>query len=550
MIAFVTHALIIPSIVVTDCEVNNCLLINYLIDCVMSLADELLADLEEAGLEGEDVPVDNLDDDKIDDIDDIEDVDASMDTGQSGIDPNSIQNVARLIGTDQFQQVMTGIEKYENKEQKVSIVGILEANPEYQLIVNSNNLTMEIDNEVNIIHKFCRDNYSKRFPELDSLVPTPLEYIRTVKELGNDLDKYKNNEVLQQVMSNATIMVISVTASTTQGQLLTENELKVIYEACDMAEELLAAKLKILTYVESRMSYIAPNVTAIVGATVAAKLMGVAGGLTALTKMPACNIMLLGSQKKTLAGFSSTAINPHTGFIYYSDLVQMLPSDLRRKAARLVAAKITLAARVDSFHENPDGKVGFDLHEEIQAKFDKWQEPPPVKQVKALPAPADPSRKKRGGRRYRKMKERLGMTEMHKQANRLTFAEIEEDAYQDSIGYSLGQLGKSGTGRIRAAQVDNKTQVRISKTLQTKLQRANRASGSSTAVTWGGKSTVRDRGSGIASSVAFTPLKGIEIVNPNAAEKKAEEEDGCSTYFSNAANFVKLKPRNVTTGGA
>nr|XP_026694926.1 U4/U6 small nuclear ribonucleoprotein Prp31-like [Ciona intestinalis] len=93
-------------------------------------------------------------------------------------------------------------------------------------------------------------------------------------------------------------------------------------------------------------------------------------------------------------------------------------------------------------------------------------------------------------------------------------------------------------------QVDNKTQVRISKTLQTKIQRANRA-GSTTSVTWGGKSTVRDRGSGIASSVAFTPLKGIEIVNPNAAEKKQEEEDGCSTYFSNTASFVKLKPRNV-----
>ena len=42
---------------------------------------------------------------------------------------------------------------------------------------------------------------------------------------------------------------------------------------------------------------------------------------------------------------------------------------------------------------------------------------------------------------------------------------------------------------------------------------------------------------------------GIEIVNPNAAEKKAEEEDGCSTYFSNTADFVKLKPRNLVAGG-
>lgn len=45
-------------------------------------------------------------------------------------------------------------------------------------------------------------------------------------------------------------------------------------------------------------------------------------------------------------------------------------------------------------------QVGYDMKEEIERKFDKWQEPPPVKQVKPLPAPLDGQRKKRGGRRY------------------------------------------------------------------------------------------------------------------------------------------------------
>ena len=31
-----------------------------------------------------------------------------------------------------------------------------------------------------IIHKYVRDVYYKRFPELESLVPQPLEYMRTV----------------------------------------------------------------------------------------------------------------------------------------------------------------------------------------------------------------------------------------------------------------------------------------------------------------------------------------------------------------------------------
>ena len=74
--------------------------------------------------------------------------------------------------------------------------------------------------------------------------------------------------------------------------------------------------------------------------------------------------------------------------------------DLRKKTARLVAAKCSLAARVDNFHESSDGAIGDQLRAEIEQKLEKLLEPPPVKQIKPLPAPIDPSRKKRGGRRY------------------------------------------------------------------------------------------------------------------------------------------------------
>lgn len=54
-------------------------------------------------------------------------------------------------------------------------------------------------------------------------------------------------------------------------------------------------------------------------------ITGVAGGLTNLSKMPACNLMLLGAQRRTLSGFSSTSLLPHTGYIYHCDVVQSLP---------------------------------------------------------------------------------------------------------------------------------------------------------------------------------------------------------------------------------
>ncbi len=64
------------------------------------------------------------------------------------------------------------------------------------------------------------------------------------------------------------------------------------------------------------------------------------------------------------------------------------------------------------------------------------------------------------------MKERLGMTQLRAQANQMKFGEIEEDAYQDAIGFSTGLIGKSGSGKVRAAQVDSKTKAKISQKLQ------------------------------------------------------------------------------------
>ncbi|XP_039292902.1 U4/U6 small nuclear ribonucleoprotein Prp31 isoform X1 [Nilaparvata lugens] len=488
----------------------------------MSLADELLADLED----------DDHEDNFMETAEIKTEVENEIGNMEEEIKGVSLKQLAKLRSSERLQTILTEMDHYQKMmNDKSSIVGPLEADPEYQLIVEANNLAADIDSEIVIIHRFVRDKYSKRFPELESLVVQPLEYMMSVRELGNDLDQAKNNETLQQYLTQATIMVVSVTASTTQGQILNEQELQEIQEACDMAAELNTFKLRIYEYVESRMTFIAPNVTAIVGASTAAKILGVAGGLSKLSKMPACNVLMLGSQKQTLSGFSQTASLPHTGFIYYATIVQDTPPDLRRKAARLVASKTTLASRVDAAHEAKRGEVGIKFREEIEKKIDKLTEPPPVKFVKPLPKPIDPGRKKRGGKHVRKLKERYAMTELRKQNNRMNFADIEDDAYQEDLGYTRGTIGKTGTGRVRLPQVDEKTKVRISKTLQKNLQKQQHV--------WGGSTTVKKQVSGTASSVAFTPLQGLEIVNPQAAEKNVGESD--AKYFSNTAGFVNLQ---------
>ncbi len=69
-----------------------------------------------------------------------------------------------------------------------------------------------------------RDHYRVRFPELESLVHHPVDYARVVAAIGNESDI--TNVDLDGVLPSATIMVVSVTASTTAGQPLPELELQ------------------------------------------------------------------------------------------------------------------------------------------------------------------------------------------------------------------------------------------------------------------------------------------------------------------------------------
>jgi U4/U6 small nuclear ribonucleoprotein PRP31 len=242
---------------------------------------------------------------------------------------------------------------------------------------------------------------------------------------------------------------------------------------------------------------------------------------------------LLGAQKKTLSGFSTAAMGPRAGFIHSCDIVTATSDEFKKKAAKFVAAKCALAARIDSAHESRSGELGESLRAQIEEKINKLQEPPPVKRIKPLPKPDDLPKKRRGGKRVRRLKQKVILTDVRKQANRMTFADIEDDAYQDDLGFSLGQLGKGGVaGPIRGpAAADKKTQISISKRLQRQMQQKNQV--------YGGKTSIHGATSGTASTIAFTPLQGLEIVNPMAAEKKVQEAN--RKYFSAMADFRKAK---------
>ncbi|THH12314.1 hypothetical protein EW145_g27 [Phellinidium pouzarii] len=451
-----------------------------------------------------------------------------------------VSKIAKLEGSKRMADILKEIEHYSvNPSSAETMSQPPHLNPEYTLIVQANNLSVDVDNEVLVVHKafisafFIRDHYNPKFPELEQLVTDPSMFIRSVRVLGNNEDPTKVD--LSGVLPPAVIMSVLVTATTTSGQALSDGEWVAVQKACNLADRLEEARRKarttfrwvnifmlkspqIFTYVSSRMNTLAPNLSAIVGTTVAAKLLGVAGGLNALAKMPACNVHLLGAQKKIAAGFSSVMQNRHTGFVFQSELVQQTPPDYRLKVQRTVGAKSVLAARMDLERMRRDGSYGEELREKIDKHIDRLAAPPPTKVTKALPIPNDGPKKRRGGKRARKAKEAYAQTELRKLQNRMAFGEAEDEvgAFDETKG--MGMIGVA-SGKVRAGMGEAKSKAKMSKA--NKLRTA--------AITRSAQQT-----SGTATSLVFTPVQGFEITNHAAAAQRLKEAN--DKWFA-AGNF-------------
>ncbi|KAL8286285.1 hypothetical protein RQP46_004773 [Phenoliferia psychrophenolica] len=435
-----------------------------------------------------------------------------------------VGKVAKLARGKLMREVLTKIEHYrENPDPNLASDG---DSQEYQLIVQANNLSVEIDNEMLIVHKFIRDHYISRFPELDSLVSAPLAFCRVILALGNEGDLRGD---LAGILNSGAVMAVTVTAATSKGEPLPPREWDVVEGACEMMFTLDESKRKISEYVESRISLLAPNISAIVGTMTATKILGIAGGLPGLNRIPASNIYLLGATKKLSTGFSTASHSVdrlHTGFIYQCPMAQNTRQEDRMKAQRKIGAKVALAARVDIAGSSPDGAYGEEMVEKLEREMDRLARPSLKKVVKALPRPEEKVGKssRRGGRRARKLKEQFQMTELRKLQNRMKFGEAEEEtgAYDETMG--LGMIGSS-SGKIRAQGGEAKSAAKLNKAQRGKLAAFKSASN--------GMAT-----SGLASSLAFTPVQGLELIDPSKLRTKVD--DANSRWFASGA-FTHIK---------
>lgn len=529
--------------------------------------DEDVADLENdfaGGDFGSPEPENGEDDEMVD-----EEAEYAEKEGKKKVKgPADIRNAQNLMAN--LQPILQQIDEVKDQMEEVMDGESIEENPEYQLLKEANEFSTQIDGEVQAVHKFIRDNYSLRFPYLEELVKNPVDYAKTVAILGNrPLDDIKNiaqdtdnivEAPLKGILDAPTLMVITVEATRAGGQELPDMELSAVMTACKLLLNLDKSKYILTDYVQSRMSVFAPNLTELIGSLTAAQLINYAGGLAGLAKTPACNIAPLGSNKASGLGLATNIGIRHQGFLYHSPILEAVRPDLKKQGLRIVSAKVILAARVDMVHSAPDGSTGRQLKDECERRLDKLTEIPANKGVRALPAPDDKPARKRGGRRARKAKEATAMTEIRKAQNRMAFGKEEKEVGYGDSTKGMGMIGATDTGRLRAQQIDPKTRAKLSKKQgagwggDTTLGAASSlkgfgAGGTATSLRAQGLRTggVGLQGSGM-SSVAFTPVQGLELVDPRAREEANRKRKAEEDRWFKGGSFTQLGGKTDAAG--
>lgn len=101
------------------------------------------------------------------------------------------------------------------------------------------------------------------------------------------------------------------------------------------------------------MEACAPNLQALIGDTVGARLISHAGSLTSLSKYPASTVQILGAEKALFRALKTKGNTPKYGLIFHSTFIGRAAAKNKGRISRYLANKCSIASRIDAFSETP-----------------------------------------------------------------------------------------------------------------------------------------------------------------------------------------------------
>ena len=262
--------------------------------------------------------------------------------------------------------------------------------PDLHLIQAINTLD-ETDKIINSISSRLREWYGLHFPELDNLIDSINGYSQIV--LAGKRENISKEDFEKAGFSKDKVEMLCLIKEKSRGGNISEKNFAIVESLAKQILNLFELRKNIEEHVEEQMKEQAPNISAILGTTVGARILAHAGSLKRLATMPASTIQILGAEKALFRSLKTGANPPKHGILFQHATVHAAPKWQRGKIARAVAAKAAIASRVDIYGGGLNQTLLEKLNVRVKEIGEKYKKPV-VKESKPQPK----VRRKKSGR--------------------------------------------------------------------------------------------------------------------------------------------------------
>lgn len=235
------------------------------------------------------------------------------------------------------------------------------------MIVQAIGLLDDLDKELNTYAMRVREWFGWHFPELAKIIQDNIVYAKTVKLMGDRTNAAKID--FSEILSDEEESALKEAAVISMGTEVNELDLMNIRDLCDQVLSLSEYRAQLYDYLKNRMNTIAPNLTALVGELVGARLIAHAGSLLNLAKQPGSTVQILGAEKALFRALKTKHATPKYGLIYHASLIGQAAPKLKGKISRSLAAKTALAIRCDALGDGSDNSMGLENRAKLEARL-------------------------------------------------------------------------------------------------------------------------------------------------------------------------------------
>lgn len=244
------------------------------------------------------------------------------------------------------------------------------------MIIQAISLSDQLDKDLNTFSMRCREWYGWHFPELYKLVPDAHQYARLAVLIGDRTTLTDDAiEDLQEILDDDETRAKNVldAARASMGSDISEVDLINISNFAERVVRLAEYRQSLRRYLIEKMNIVAPNLAALIGETIAARLISHAGSLTNLAKYPASTVQILGAEKALFRALKTKGNTPKYGLIYHSTFIGRAGAKHKGRISRFLANKCSIACRIDCFSDVPTNKFGEALRAQVEERLNFFE---------------------------------------------------------------------------------------------------------------------------------------------------------------------------------